>query len=58
MFEIMQNIERIDLKLNAGTKQKITFRFCDNDSKFSGHANENQDGVYFSWSTKKKTGLN
>jgi DNA helicase-2/ATP-dependent DNA helicase PcrA len=36
MFEVMQNIDKIDLKLtNSGTKQK--FRICNHDSKFSGY---------------------
>jgi hypothetical protein len=33
MFEVMQNIDKIDLKLN---KQKNS-GFCNHDSKFSGY---------------------
>jgi DNA helicase-2/ATP-dependent DNA helicase PcrA len=55
IFEVMQNIDKIDLKLNAGTKQKLTdfvlmilsFQVID----------QNQDAFYVTDHVSKKTGL-
>jgi DNA helicase-2/ATP-dependent DNA helicase PcrA len=55
MFEIMQNIERIDLKLNAGTKQKL-LDFVTMIQSFQA-INENQDAFYLAEHVAKKTGL-
>jgi DNA helicase-2/ATP-dependent DNA helicase PcrA len=49
----MQNIDKIDLKLNAGTKQKLLDYY---DSKFSGD-NENQDAFFLTDHVSKKSGL-
>jgi DNA helicase-2/ATP-dependent DNA helicase PcrA len=55
MFEVMQNIERIDLKLNAGTKQKL-LDFVTMIQSFQA-INENQDAFYLADHVAKKTGL-
>jgi DNA helicase-2/ATP-dependent DNA helicase PcrA len=55
IFEVMQNIDKIDLKLNAGTKQKLkdfvlmilSFQVID----------QNQDAFYVTDHVSKKTGL-
>jgi DNA helicase-2/ATP-dependent DNA helicase PcrA len=36
IWEVMQNIDKIDLKLNSGNQTKIA-RFCNDDSEFSGY---------------------
>jgi DNA helicase-2/ATP-dependent DNA helicase PcrA len=55
IFEVMQNIERIDLKLNAGTKQKL-LDFVTMIQSFQV-INENQDAFYLTDHVAKKTGL-
>jgi DNA helicase-2/ATP-dependent DNA helicase PcrA len=50
MFEVMQNIDKIDLKLNSGTKQKIQ-DFVTMIQSFQV-INENQDA--FIWTVFKK----
>ncbi len=55
IFEVMQNIERIDLKLNAGTKQKL-LDFVTMVQSFQA-INENQDAFYLAEHVAKKTGL-
>ncbi len=55
IFEVMQNIERIDLKLNAGTKQKL-LDFVTMIQSFQA-INENQDAFYVTDHVAKKTGL-
>jgi DNA helicase-2/ATP-dependent DNA helicase PcrA len=55
IFEVMQNIERIDLKLNAGTKQKL-LDFVTMIQSFQA-INENQDAFYLTDHVAKKTGL-
>lgn len=55
IFEVMQNIDRIDLKLNSGTKQKIN-DFVTMIQSFQV-INENQDAFYLSDHVTKKTGL-
>jgi DNA helicase-2/ATP-dependent DNA helicase PcrA len=55
IFEVMQNIERIDLKLNAGTKQRL-LDFVTMIQSFQV-INENQDAFYLTDHVAKKTGL-
>lgn len=55
IFEVMQNIERIDLKLNLGTKQKL-LDFVTMIQSFQV-INENQDAFYLTDHVAKKTGL-
>jgi DNA helicase-2/ATP-dependent DNA helicase PcrA len=55
IFEVMQNIERIDLKLNSGTKQKL-LDFVTMIQSFQV-INENQDAFYLTDHVAKKTGL-
>ena len=55
IFEVMQNIERIDLKLNSGTKQKL-LDFVTMIQSFQA-INENQDAFYLADHVAKKTGL-
>jgi DNA helicase-2/ATP-dependent DNA helicase PcrA len=55
IFEIMQNIDKIDLKLNSGTKQKLT-DFVTMIQSFQV-INENQDAFYLADHVSKKTGL-
>jgi DNA helicase-2/ATP-dependent DNA helicase PcrA len=55
IFEVMQNIERIDLKLNSGTKHKL-LDFVTMIQSFQV-INENQDAFYLAEHVAKKTGL-
>lgn len=55
IFEVMQNIDRIDLKLNAGTKNKLQ-DFVTMIQSFQV-INENQDAFYLADHVTKKTGL-
>ncbi|MEY2670968.1 MAG: hypothetical protein RLZZ577_1284, partial [Bacteroidota bacterium] len=55
IFEVMQNIDKIDLKLNSGTKQKLT-DFVTMIKSFQ-IINENQDAFYITDHVAKKTGL-
>jgi DNA helicase-2/ATP-dependent DNA helicase PcrA len=55
IFEVMQNIDKIDLKLNSGTKQKLT-DFVTMIQSFQV-INENQDAFYLADHVSKKTGL-
>ena len=55
VFEVMQNIDKIDLKLNAGTKQKLN-DFVTMIQSFQV-INENQDAFYIADHVAKKTGL-
>ncbi|AWI26191.1 ATP-dependent helicase [Flavobacterium pallidum] len=55
MFEVMQNIEKIDLKLNAGTKNKIT-DFVTMIRSFQV-LNETHDAFFMADHVTKKTGL-
>jgi DNA helicase-2/ATP-dependent DNA helicase PcrA len=55
IFEVMQNIERIDLKLNAGTKQKL-LDFVTMIHSFQA-INENQDAFVTTDHVTKKSGL-
>jgi DNA helicase-2/ATP-dependent DNA helicase PcrA len=55
IFEVMQNIDRIDLKLNSGTKQKL-LDFVTMIQSFQV-INENQDAFYVVEHVAKKTGL-
>lgn len=55
IFEVMQNIDRIDLKLNAGTKNKLQ-DFVTMIQSFQ-IINENQDAFYLTDHVTKKTGL-
>ncbi len=55
IFEIMQNIDRIDLKLNSGTKQKLQ-DFVTMIQSFQV-LNENHDAFYLTDHVSKKTGL-
>ncbi|WP_026976412.1 ATP-dependent helicase [Flavobacterium tegetincola] len=55
IFEIMQNIDKIDLKLNAGTKTKLR-DFVTMIQSFQV-INENQDAFYLAEHVAKKTGL-
>ena len=55
IFEVMENIDRIDLKLNSGTKNKLT----DFVNMIKGFQiiNETQDAFYLAEHVAKKTGL-
>ena len=55
IFEVMQNIEKIDLKLNSGTKQKL-LDFVTMIQSFQV-INENQDAFFLTDHVTKKTGL-
>jgi DNA helicase-2/ATP-dependent DNA helicase PcrA len=55
IFEVMQNIDKIDLKLNAGTKQKLQ-DFVTMIQSFQV-INENHDAFYIADHVSKKTGL-
>ncbi|WPR70624.1 3'-5' exonuclease [Flavobacterium sp. NG2] len=55
IFEVMQNIDKIDLKLNSGTKQKLK-DFVLMIRSFQV-INENQDAFYLTDHVAKKTGL-
>jgi DNA helicase-2/ATP-dependent DNA helicase PcrA len=55
IFEVMQNIDKIDLKLNSGTKQKL-LDFVTMIQSFQV-INENQDAFYITDHVSKKTGL-
>ena len=55
IFEVMQNIDKIDLKLNAGTKNKLK-DFVTMIQSFQV-INENQDAFYLTDHVTKKTGL-
>jgi DNA helicase II / ATP-dependent DNA helicase PcrA len=55
IFEVMQNIDKIDLKLNAGTKQKLA-DFVTMIQSFQV-INENQDAFVLADHVAKKTGL-
>ncbi len=55
VFEIMQNIDKIDLKLNAGTKQKLE-DFVTMIQSFQV-INQNQDAFVIADHVAKKTGL-
>jgi DNA helicase-2/ATP-dependent DNA helicase PcrA len=55
IFEVMQNIDKIDLKLNSGTKQKL-LDFVTMIQSFQA-INENQDAFYLADHVAKKTGL-
>ncbi|WP_338375677.1 UvrD-helicase domain-containing protein [uncultured Flavobacterium sp.] len=55
IFEVMENIDKIDLKLNAGTKNKLQ-DFVTMIKSFQV-INENQDAFYLADHVTKKTGL-
>ena len=55
IWEVMQNIDKIDLKLNSGTKQKLN-DFVTMIQSFQV-INENQDAFYITDHVSKKTGL-
>ncbi|TDE42028.1 ATP-dependent DNA helicase [Flavobacterium rhamnosiphilum] len=55
IWEVMQNIDKIDLKLNSGTKQKLQ-DFVTMIQSFQV-INENQDAFYITDHVAKKTGL-
>jgi DNA helicase-2/ATP-dependent DNA helicase PcrA len=55
IYEIMQNIDKIDLKINSGTKQKLQ-DFVTMIQSFQ-IINENQDAFYLTEHVTKKTGL-
>ena len=55
IFEVMQNIDKIDLKLNSGTKQKLQ-DFVTMIQSFQV-INENQDAFFITDHVAKKTGL-
>jgi DNA helicase II / ATP-dependent DNA helicase PcrA len=55
VFEVMQNIDKIDLKLNAGTKQKLE-DFVTMIQSFQV-INQNQDAFVIADHVAKKTGL-
>ena len=55
IFEVMQHIDKIDLKLNAGTKQRLQ-DFVTMIQSFQV-INENQDAFYLTDHVTKKTGL-
>jgi DNA helicase-2/ATP-dependent DNA helicase PcrA len=55
IFEVMQNIDKIDLKLNSGTKQKL-LDFVTMIQSFQV-INENQDAFFITDHVSKKTGL-
>lgn len=54
IFEVMEHIDKIDLKLNAGTKQKL-HDFVNMIKSFQV-INENQDAFYLADHVAKKTG--
>ena len=55
IFEVMEHIDKIDLKLNSGTKAKLT-DFVNMIKSFQ-IINENQDAFYLTDHITKKTGL-
>ncbi|RXR23037.1 ATP-dependent helicase [Flavobacterium stagni] len=55
IFEVMEHIDKIDLKLNSGTKNKI-HDFVNMIKSFQ-IINENQDAFYVTEHVTKKTGL-
>lgn len=55
IFEVMENIDRIDLKLNSGTKNKL-HDFVSMIKSFQV-INESQDAFYIAEHVTKKTGL-
>lgn len=55
IFEVMENIDRIDLKLNSGTRNKLT-DFVNMIKSFQ-IINETQDAFYLAEYVAKKTGL-
>lgn len=55
IFEVMEHIDKIDLKLNSGTKTKLT-DFVNMIKSFQV-INENQDAFYLTEHITKKTGL-
>jgi DNA helicase II / ATP-dependent DNA helicase PcrA len=55
MFEVMENLDRIDLKLNSGTKNKLQ-DFVTMIKSFQV-INETQDAFYLADHVTKKTGL-
>lgn len=55
IFEVMEHIDKIDLKLNSGTKQKLN-DFVMMIKSFQV-INENQDAFYLAEHVTKKTGL-
>lgn len=55
MFEVMENIDKIDLKINAGTKAKLT-DFVNMIKSFQ-IIEKNHDAFYISDHVAKKTGL-
>ena len=55
IFEVMENIDKIDLKLNSGTKQKLQ-DFVNMIKSFQV-VNLNQDAFYLADHVAKKTGL-
>ena len=55
IFEVMENIDKIDLKLNAGTRNKLQ-DFVTMIKSFQ-IINENQDAFYLAEHVSKKTGL-
>lgn len=55
IFEVMEHIDKIDLKLNAGTKKKLS-DFITMIKSFQV-INENQDAFYLTDHVTKKTGL-
>jgi DNA helicase II / ATP-dependent DNA helicase PcrA len=55
IFEVMEHIDKIDLKLNSGTKAKLT-DFVNMIKSFQV-INENQDAFYLTEHITKKTGL-
>jgi len=55
IFEVMEHIEKIDLKLNSGTKNKLQ-DFVTMIKSFQ-IINENQDALYLTDHVTKKTGL-
>ncbi len=55
IFEVMQNIDKIDLKLNSGTRQKLQ-DFVIMIQSFQV-INENQDAFFITDHVSKKTGL-
>jgi DNA helicase II / ATP-dependent DNA helicase PcrA len=55
IFEVMEHIDKIDLKLNSGTKAKLT-DFVNMIKSFQ-IINENQDAFYLTEHITKKTGL-
>ena len=55
IFEVMENIDKIDLKLNSGTKAKLE-DFVNMIKSFQ-IINQNQDAFYLADHVSKKTGL-